>query len=109
MWSTTPGPGAKPQEISTARMLRAPIPGRRERAPSLGSRGMSGHDLVVRGATVIDGTSAPGFEADVAVDGDRIVIVGEVAASGAEELDGGGLVLAPGWIDTHTHLDASQF
>ena len=70
---------------------------------------MSTHDLVVRGATVIDGTGAPGFEADVAVDGDRMVIVGEVSGAGAEELDGRGLVLAPGWIDTHTHLDANQF
>ena len=70
---------------------------------------MSTHDLVVRGATVVDGTGAPGFEADVAIDGDRIVIVGAVSGSGAEELDGRGLVLAPGWIDTHTHLDANQF
>jgi N-acyl-D-amino-acid deacylase len=70
---------------------------------------MSTHDLVVRGATVIDGTGAPGFDADVAVDGDRIVIVGDVSGAGAEELDGRGLVLAPGWIDTHTHLDANQF
>ena len=70
---------------------------------------MTTHDLVVRGATVVDGTGAPGFEADVAVDGDRIVIVGDVSGSGAEELDGRGLVLAPGWIDTHTHLDANQF
>lgn len=70
---------------------------------------MTTHDLVVRGAMVVDGTGAPGFEADVAVDRDRVVIVGAVAGTGAEELDGRGLVLAPGWIDTHTHLDASQF
>jgi N-acyl-D-aspartate/D-glutamate deacylase len=70
---------------------------------------MTAHDLVVRGATVIDGTGAPGFEGDVAVDGDRIVGVGGVASGGSVELDGRGLVLAPGWIDTHTHLDASQF
>ena len=67
------------------------------------------HDLVVRGATVIDGSGAPGFAGDVAVDGDRIVAIGEVAETGAVELDGHGLVLAPGWIDTHTHLDANQF
>ena len=72
-------------------------------------RHVSMHDLVVRGATVVDGTGAPGFEADVAVSGDRIVLVGEVSGTGAEELDGRGLVLAPGLIDTHTHLDASQF
>jgi N-acyl-D-amino-acid deacylase len=67
------------------------------------------HDLVVRGATVIDGTGAPGIVADVAVDGDRIINVGEVSGPGTVELDGRGLVLAPGWIDTHTHLDANQF
>jgi N-acyl-D-amino-acid deacylase len=67
------------------------------------------HDLVVRGATVIDGTGTPGVAADVAVDGDRIAIVGTVTDTGVVELDGRGLVLAPGWIDTHTHLDANQF
>jgi len=70
---------------------------------------MTRHDLVVRGATVIDGTGAPGAELDVAVDGDRIVAVGDVPGRGAAELDGRGHVLAPGWIDTHTHLDANQF
>lgn len=72
---------------------------------------MSGtrHDLVVRGALVVDGSGGPGFEADVAVDGDRIAIVGEVAGTGREELDGRGLVLAPGFIDPHTHLDANLF
>ena len=70
---------------------------------------MSRHDLVVRGALVVDGSGAPGFEGDVAVDADRITIVGEVAGAGAEELDGRGLVLAPGFIDPHTHLDANLF
>ena len=70
---------------------------------------MTAHDLVVRGATVIDGTGAPGRDADVAVDADRIVATGEVSGAGSTELDGRGLVLAPGWIDTHTHLDANQF
>jgi N-acyl-D-amino-acid deacylase len=70
---------------------------------------MTAHDLVVRGATVVDGTGAPGFEADIAVDGDRVVTIGAVSGSGSDELDGRGLVLAPGWIDTHTHLDANQF
>jgi len=70
---------------------------------------MTGHDLVVRGATVIDGTGASGRERDVAVDGDRIVAVGDISGGGSAELDGRGLVLAPGWIDTHTHLDANQF
>ena len=67
------------------------------------------HDLVVRGALVVDGTGGPGIEADVAVDGDRIVVVGEVSSAGREEIDGRGLVLAPGFIDPHTHLDANLF
>jgi len=64
-------------------------------------------DLVLRGATVVDGSGAPGQAADVAVSGDRIVEVGDVATGAArEEVDLTGLVLAPGFIDIHTHYDA---
>jgi N-acyl-D-amino-acid deacylase len=67
------------------------------------------HDLVVRGALVVDGTGAPGREADVAVDGRLITAVGPVPGRGTEELDGRGLVVAPGFVDPHTHLDANLF
>jgi N-acyl-D-aspartate/D-glutamate deacylase len=70
---------------------------------------MPKHDLVVRGALVLDGSGGAGFEADVALDGDRIAIVGSAPGTGREELDGRGLVLAPGFIDPHTHLDANLF
>lgn len=71
---------------------------------------MSDLDLVVRGATVVDGTGAPAREVDVAVRAGTIVTVGDVgSARGDEELDGRGLVLAPGFIDAHTHLDANLF
>jgi N-acyl-D-aspartate/D-glutamate deacylase len=63
------------------------------------------HDLVVRGATVADGTGAPLREADVAIDGDRITAVGEVRGSGREEIDARDLLVAPGWVDIHTHYD----
>jgi N-acyl-D-aspartate/D-glutamate deacylase len=63
-------------------------------------------DLVVRGATVVDGTGAPGRRADVAVDGGRIVEVGAVGDRGRHELDATGLALTPGFIDIHTHYDA---
>ena len=70
---------------------------------------VAAHDLVVRGAVVVDGTGAPRRVADVAVDGGVITHVGRVAGRGAEELDATDQVLAPGFIDPHTHLDASLF
>lgn len=62
-------------------------------------------DLVLRRATVFDGTGAPGIEADVAVAGDRIQAVGEITGDGAVEIDLAGQALAPGFIDIHTHAD----
>lgn len=63
-------------------------------------------ELLVRGGTVVDGSGAPGRAADVAVDGDRISAVGRLdSMRGAREVDAAGLVVAPGFIDTHTHDD----
>lgn len=64
-------------------------------------------DLVLRGATVFDGTGAPGREVDVAVTGDRITEVGPDLPAASEELDLRGLALAPGFIDVHSHADLS--
>lgn len=64
-------------------------------------------DLVLRGATVLDGTGGPGRLADVAVTGDRISAVGRDLPAGSEEIDLGGLALAPGFIDIHSHADTS--
>lgn len=61
-------------------------------------------DLVIRGGTVLNGTGAEGFVADVGIDGDRIVAVGSDLA-GASEIDATGKVVAPGFIDTHCHDD----
>ena len=63
------------------------------------------HELVIRGATIVDGTGAPAFTGDVAVDGDRVTELGGTAAKGHRELDGDGLIAAPGWVDVHTHYD----
>ncbi len=63
------------------------------------------YDLVLRGGTIVDGTGAPGVPGDVAVRGDRIVAVGAVAGRGAAEIDARGLVVAPGFIDMHSHSD----
>lgn len=62
-------------------------------------------DLVLRGAFVIDGTGAPGGLADVAITGDRIIQVGPNLERGVTEIDLRGLVLAPGFIDIHSHAD----
>jgi N-acyl-D-amino-acid deacylase len=65
-------------------------------------------DLVIRGGTVLDGTGAPGRRADVAVTGDRITAVGD-NLDGKRALDADGHVVAPGFIDIHTHYDAQVF
>jgi N-acyl-D-aspartate/D-glutamate deacylase len=67
---------------------------------------MSEHDLVIRGGTIVDGTGAPSHTGDVAVDGGRITEVGgRIDGKGAREVDADGLVVAPGWVDIHTHYD----
>lgn len=63
-------------------------------------------DLVIRGAAVHDGLGGPARRADVAVKDGRIAAVGSIADRGAKEVDGGGLALMPGIIDSHTHFDA---
>lgn len=64
------------------------------------------HDLLIRGATLVDGSAAPRRQADVAVSGERIAAVGELHGAAARRvIDGEGLVVAPGFIDSHTHDD----
>jgi N-acyl-D-aspartate/D-glutamate deacylase len=63
-------------------------------------------DLVLRGGTVVDGSGAPGFTADVAISGERIVAIGKVAERGTREIDADGLLVTPGFVDAHTHFDA---
>ncbi|MEY4372268.1 MAG: hypothetical protein RL219_1037 [Actinomycetota bacterium] len=67
-----------------------------------------GSRVVIKGGTVVDGSGAPGRRADVALEGDRIV---EVAPnlSGDRTVDASGAVVAPGFIDIHTHYDAQVF
>jgi N-acyl-D-amino-acid deacylase len=63
------------------------------------------HDLVIRGGTVVDGTGAPRFVADVAIDGGLITSIGPKLPAGREEIDASGKIVAPGWVDIHTHYD----
>ena len=68
-------------------------------------------DLLIRGGTLVDGTGAPGRPADVAVLGDRILAIGDLAAVDPREVatvvDATGRVVAPGFVDPHGHSDAS--
>ena len=64
------------------------------------------HDLLIRGGTVIDGTRAPRFDADVAIAGGRIAAIGDLQGHAAHQVvDAQGLIVAPGFIDAHTHDD----
>ena len=64
------------------------------------------YDLIIRNATVVDGTRAPRFQSDIGVLNGRIERVGPSAGDSAEmEIDAAGLVAAPGFIDAHTHDD----
>ena len=63
-------------------------------------------DILIRGGSVIDGTGAPSFAADVAITGDRITAIGPALSCHAGRvIEAEGLVVAPGFIDVHTHDD----
>ena len=64
------------------------------------------HDVVIKNGNVIDGTGSPAFAADVAIDGDKITAIGKDLGTGKKEIDAKGHVVAPGFIDSHTHMDA---
>ena len=64
------------------------------------------YDLVIRGGRIVDGTGNPWFLGDVAVRGDRIVAIGKIPiGAGTADIDAAGLVVAPGFIDIHSHSD----
>ncbi len=62
-------------------------------------------DLIIRNGTIVDGTGAPSFKGDIAIQGDRIVEVGTVTGTAKREIDAAGMVVTPGWVDIHTHYD----
>jgi N-acyl-D-aspartate/D-glutamate deacylase len=66
-------------------------------------------DYLIRGATIVDGTGALPVHGDVAVQDGRIVAVGTVDEGASKTLNGDGLVVAPGFVDPHTHYDAQLF
>jgi N-acyl-D-amino-acid deacylase len=66
-------------------------------------------DLVIKNGVVVDGSGGPRYPADVAIRGGRIVEVGRVSGPARTTLDAEGDVVAPGFVDGHTHLDAQAF
>jgi len=64
------------------------------------------YDLVIRGGTVVDGSGLPRYRADVGIVGDRIARIGTIHARGREEVDARHQIVAPGFIDGTTHMDA---
>ena len=58
------------------------------------------HDLVIRNGKIVDGTGQPARSGDIAIDGGVIASVGGKAGAGRRELDAGGLLVTPGWVDS---------
>ena len=66
---------------------------------------MATYDLIIRNGTIVDGTGAPRFTGDVAIKDGLIAAVGQVHGDATDEIDAGGKIVAPGWVDVHTHYD----
>lgn len=67
---------------------------------------MADYDLIIKGGKIVDGTGAPAFTGDIAVKDGKIAAVGQVTGTATREIDAGGLLVTPGFVDIHTHYDA---
>ena len=67
------------------------------------------YDLVIKNGTVIDGSGLPRYRADIGVRRGRIASIGRIRERAREVLDADGQVVAPGFVDGHTHMDAQVF
>lgn len=63
------------------------------------------YDLIIRNGNIVDGTGRPAFQGDLAVKGGKIAAVGVVSGEATEEIDANGLLVTPGWVDCHSHMD----
>lgn len=71
--------------------------------------GRNMYDLIIKNGNIIDGTGSPSFIADIAIEGGKIVRIDKGIEGGVEVIDARGLVVAPGFIDSHSHSDTAVF
>jgi N-acyl-D-aspartate/D-glutamate deacylase len=67
------------------------------------------YDVVIRNGTVVDGTGLPPYRADVGLSGGRISTIGRIGERGSQDIDAEGHIVAPGFVEIHTHMDAQVF
>jgi N-acyl-D-aspartate/D-glutamate deacylase/dipeptidyl aminopeptidase/acylaminoacyl peptidase len=97
---------------AAAKFLDKHLKGAKTAAPTRESQRISKLDILIRGGSVIDGAGTDAVKADVGVAGDRIVFIGDAAKENlqaARVIDATGLIVAPGFIDPHTHADEDLF
>ena len=66
---------------------------------------MAQFDTLIRGGRIVDGSGAAPFVADIAIKDGLIAAVGKAPGQAEREIDADGLIVAPGWVDIHTHYD----
>ena len=67
------------------------------------------YDLVIKNGLIVDGSGAPAYPADVGIVDGRIAAIGRISEKGTDNIDAEGHVVAPGFVDGHTHMDAQVF
>src|ERR1700683_3005285 len=71
--------------------------------------GEMAYDLLIRNGTIVDGSGLPRYRGDVGITKGRIAAIGKITESADQVVDAEGHVVAPGFIDAHTHMDAQVF